>query len=83
MSKTINPKSDDSPIVDDQLFDFSIPPEVMSPSVLAAYYQVRRAAMQRGDASLMPEGKKMSLIEIEELIGGELSQSQGPRPCCV
>jgi hypothetical protein len=65
------------------VFDFTLDPEVMEPSLLAAYYRVRRAAMQRNDASLMPEGKKMTRAEIEELIGSELGQPEGPRPCCV
>lgn len=65
------------------VFDFTVGPEVMEPVVLAAYYRVRRAAMQRNDASLMPEGKKLTRNEIEEIIGGELGAVQGPRPCCV
>ncbi|NBW19593.1 MAG: hypothetical protein EBR82_67630 [Caulobacteraceae bacterium] len=65
------------------VFDFTVGPEVMDPVVLAAYYRVRRAAMQRNDASLMPEGKKLTRKEIEEIIGGELGAVQGPRPCCV
>ena len=55
----------------------------MEPTVLAAYYRVRRAAMQRNDASLLPEGKKLTRRQIEEIIGGELGAVEGPRPCCV
>lgn len=65
------------------VFDFTIEPEVMEPKVLAAYYRVRRAAMQRNDAALMPEGKKLTRKEIETIIGGELGAVEGPRPCCV
>lgn len=65
------------------VFDFTIGPEVMEPIVLAAYYRVRRAAMQRNDASLLPEGKKLTRRQIEEIIGGELGAVKGPRPCCV
>lgn len=65
------------------VFDFTIEPEVMDPKTLAAYYRVRRAAMQRNDVALMPEGKKLTRKEIETIIGGELGAVEGPRPCCV
>lgn len=83
MSKETPEKSVKTVTASDEVFDFTLDPEVMEPSLLAAYYRVRRAAMQRNDASLMPEGKKMTRAEIEELIGGELGQPEGPRPCCV
>lgn len=65
------------------VYDFTVGPEVMTPAVLAAYYRVRRAAMQRNDPTLMPEGKKLTIKEIEEIIGGPLGAVEGPRPCCV
>lgn len=83
MSKETPEKSVKAAPASGEVFDFTLDPEVMEPSVLAAYYRVRRAAMQRNDASLMPEGRKMTRTEIEEMIGGELGQPEGPRPCCV
>jgi len=83
MSKETPEKSVKAAPASGEVFDFTLDPEVMEPAVLAAYYRVRRAAMQRNDASLMPEGRKMTRTEIEEMIGGELGQPEGPRPCCV
>lgn len=64
-------------------FDFTVGVEVMDGPTKAAYYRVRRAALVRGDAALLPEGKKLTRREIEEIIGGELGAVEGPRPCCV
>lgn len=65
------------------IFDFTVGVEVMDGPTKSAYYRVRRSALIRGDATLLPEGKKMSRREIEEIIGGELGKVEGPRPCCA
>lgn len=70
-------------IITGDTFDFTVGVEVMDGPTKAAYYRVRRAALVRGDAALLPEGKKLSRREIEEIIGGELGAVEGPRPCCV
>lgn len=69
--------------INSDLFDFTLGVEVMDDRTKAAYYRVRRAALIRGDAALLPEGKKLTRDQIEEIIGGELGQVEGPRPCCV
>jgi hypothetical protein len=75
--------STSEPITTGDIFDFTVGVEVMDGPTKSAYYRVRRSALIRGDATLLPEGKKMSRREIEEIIGGELGKVEGPRPCCA
>lgn len=80
-SATVSSTSE--PITTGDIFDFTVGVEVMDGPTKSAYYRVRRSALIRGDAALLPEGKKMSRREIEEIIGGELGKVEGPRPCCA
>lgn len=66
-----------------EVFDFTNGVEVMDARTRSAYYAIRRVALQRGDASLLPEGKLISLVEVETVIGRELGETERPRPCCV
>jgi hypothetical protein len=65
----------------DDIFDFTIGPEVMSHEAYQAYYKVAHIALTRGDASLMPAGKVMTRNQIEALLGGEIGATQQGK-CC-
>jgi len=65
----------------DDIFDFTIGPEVMSHEAYQAYYKVAHIALTRGDASLMPAGKIMTRNQIEAILGGEIGATQQGK-CC-
>ena len=64
-------------------FDFTVDESVMPARTRLAYYRLRRAALTRNDPSALPEGKTMTLDEVESLLGFELGDAEGPRQCCV
>lgn len=65
----------------DDIFDFTVGPEVMSREAYQAYYKVAHIALTRGDASLMPAGKVMTRNQIEAILGGEIGATQQGQ-CC-
>jgi glycerophosphoryl diester phosphodiesterase len=67
--------------VDDEVFDFTNGPEILSSRHYDAFYKLRRYAMIRNDASLLPDGRVMKLSEIEKMIGRELNENLRGK-CC-
>lgn len=86
MSKTV--KEDTAPdasvgtVSDPDTFDFTVHPSAMDPQTEWAYGQLRRAAMMRGDQSILPNGKKLTRIEVETILGREIGEADIPRQCC-
>lgn len=72
---------EETPVVES--FDFRLDESVMPPRTKLAYYRLRRVAMTRGDQSVLPEGKVLTLDEVESMLGFELGDAEGPRECCV
>lgn len=69
------------PEIEDEVFDFSRGPEVLNSRHYDAYYRLRRYAMLRNDASLFPDGKVMTLSQIEGMIGREFNENLRGK-CC-
>jgi hypothetical protein len=74
--------STDSPVVENEVYDFTVHPISMDPKTEWAYGQLRRMAMIRNDQSILPAGKKMTRIEIETILGREIGEADIPRQCC-
>lgn len=72
----------ESPVIDSEVYDFTVHPISMDPKTEWAYGQLRRMAMIRNDQSILPAGKKMTRIEIETILGREIGESDIPRQCC-
>lgn len=67
---------------DGALFDFTVGPEAMDAQTREAYFRLRFVALNRDDASLLPEGRVMTLAEVESALGVELNEPIAPKPCC-
>lgn len=67
---------------DGRLFDFTVGPESMDAQTREAFYRLRFVALNRDDPSLLPEGRVMTLAEVESALGVELSEPIAPKPCC-
>ena len=64
------------------VFDFTLDERVMEPHVREAYYRIYHIALIRGDNALVPDGKVMTLPEVERIIG-ELGDLKVARTCCA
>ena len=78
----------DVPLVDEpstniETFDFTVLPMSMDAKTEWAYGQLRRLASERSDPSLLPNGKIMTRIEVEELLGREIGEADVAKQCCV
>jgi hypothetical protein len=69
------------PEIEDEVFDFTRGPEVLDSRHYDAYYRLRRYAMLRNDPSLFPDGKVMTLSQIEGMIGREFNENLRGK-CC-
>ncbi len=67
---------------DGPFFDFTVSEEVMDAQTREAYYRLRFVALNRSDNSLLPEGRVMTLAEVESALGVELGEPLQPKPCC-
>lgn len=67
---------------DGALFDFTVGPEAMDTQTREAYYRLRYVALNRSDETLLPEGRVMTLAEVETALGVELGEPLTPKPCC-
>lgn len=69
----------------DPVFDFTVPVETMPPQTREAYYRLRFVALNRGNEVTpadMPDGKVMTLAEVEAALGSELGAPIHSKPCC-
>ncbi len=65
------------------VFDFTRPVETMDALTREAYYRLRFVVIRRGGTvDELPDGKTLTLSEVETLLGGDLGAPAGPKPCC-
>lgn len=86
------PKKDEfavteSPVTEsgEPVFDFTVPVEAMPRQTQEAYYRLRFVALNRGNEVTpadMPDGKVMTLAEVESSLGAELGAPAPSKPCC-
>ena len=74
-----------APSAPPQMFNFAVPVKSMDAATREAYFLLRRKAkfgpVENYEAAL-PDGKTMTLAEVEAALGSKIKEARIPKKCC-
>jgi hypothetical protein len=80
--KEPEPAKPAAPLVAKTSFDFSVDTELMDEQTKYVYLLLHHRAAARNDNELLPDGKKLTQAQVEEMLGQTLSEAQVVKRCC-